>query len=206
MTRWRARVAGLAVLLVAWGLVLPSELAPFSAHMTAHMAVVAIAAPLLAIGLRGTPIDLGARVRLSAIAASMLEGVVVWAWHAPALHRAAAEHALVAVAEQATFLAAGLALWMSALGGATQRERAPASVVALLTTSMHMTLLGALLALTSRRLFAHGAGCDPWLHPVHDQQLGGAIMIVLGGGAYLTGGLWITARVLFRAPAGDGPR
>ena len=202
-TSERPLTLGAASLIVAWVVVLPIDAAPFGAHMAAHMIVVAVAAPLIALGLRGTAIEVAAP---SAIAASMIELFVVWVWHAPALHAAASGSVAVLALEQAAFLAAGLTLWMAALRALDDRELAPASVVALLTTSMHMTLLGALLALTPRRLFTHEVACDPWIHPVHDQQIGGAIMIVLGGGVYLAGGLWLTARVLWPRPRGSVSR
>ena len=60
---------------------------------------------------------------------------------------------------------------------------------------MHMTLLGALLALTPRPLYAH-AGGSRGLTPLEDQHLGGAIMLLVGGLSYLAGGLWLTAGLL----------
>ena len=59
---------------------------------------------------------------------------------------------------------------------------------------MHMTLLGALFALTPRALYAahHGAGAAA----LADQHLGGVIMLLVGGGSYMAGGLWLTARML----------
>jgi putative membrane protein len=141
---------------------------------------------------------------VSPVNAAMLEFAVVWAWHAPALHHAARHEPWAFVLEQASFLAAGLLLWLAALGGdsAQNRDRAGAGVAALLFTSMHMTLLGALFALASRPLFVHGA--DPATGAsLEDQHLGGAIMLVVGGASYLLGGLWLTAR-LTRTPIVHG--
>jgi putative membrane protein len=184
---------GLLVLAAAWLGPLP-RLAPraFWAHMTMHMAVVAVAAPLLALAVAGArfdPVRRGARL-LSPIMASVVELVVVWAWHTPALHHAARGGAAGLVIEQAMFLLAGLLLWLSAFGGDAPRRgnRAAAGVVGLLLTSMHMTLLGALLALAQRPLYAHGK--------LEDQHLGGAIMLLAGGLSYLLGGLWLTAALL----------
>jgi hypothetical protein len=60
---------------------------------------------------------------------------------------------------------------------------------------MHMTLLGALLALSPRPLYRHVAAFGG-LSPLQDQHLGGAIMLLVGGASYLLGGLWLTARLL----------
>ena len=178
----------------------------FFAHMALHMAVVAVAAPLIALGLAGAWFDPARKApRLFApIQASLVELVVVWAWHAPALHHAARQHFPAFVAEQGMFLTAGLFLWLSALCGdpLNARRRNAAGVVGLLLTAMHMTLLGALLALAPRPLYTemsqHSAGLAG-LTPLEDQHLGGAIMLLVGGVSYIVGGLWLTSRLL-RAP------
>jgi putative membrane protein len=197
-------VCGMLVLAAVWLGPLP-QLArqAFCAHMTMHMGVVAVAAPLLAAGVASGRLDPARRApRLFApIPASILELVVVWAWHAPALHHAARHDTAGLAAEQGMFLLAGLFVWLSAFGGDAQLSgaRRAAGVVGLLLTSMHMTLLGALLALTPRPLYAHMDGFAG-LTPLQDQQLGGAIMLLVGGISYLLGGLWLTAGLL-RGPA-----
>jgi putative membrane protein len=124
----------------------------------------------------------------------VVELLVVWAWHAPALHHAARASLSGLVAEQGSFLLSGLLVWVSAFGGsaASARHRAGAGLIALLLTSMHMTLLGALLALAPRPLYAH-----PGHTAALDQQhLGGTIMLLVGGAAYLAGGVRLSVRLL----------
>ncbi|TIP70846.1 MAG: cytochrome c oxidase assembly protein, partial [Mesorhizobium sp.] len=118
----------------------------FSAHMLAHMGVVAIAAPLMAIGVPLGPTPDASRAFTLALPASLVELIVVWSWHAPAL-RTLAESSLFATAiEQATFLAAGLFLWLACLPRRDSDTAGNAAgAFALLLTSIHMTLLGALL-------------------------------------------------------------
>ena len=207
----------------------------FSAHMTMHMGVVAVAAPLLALGVACSPFDPVRKApRLFVpVPASVLELAVVWAWHAPVLHRAARHDAAGLAAEQGTFLLSGLLVWLSAFGGGPARggNRTGAGVLGLLLTSMHMTLLGALLALTPRPLYRHDDDLgdfaslgDPGfvaalcrfpgfpvdrpfgLTPLEDQHLGGAIMLLVGGASYLLGGLWLTAGLLRDATAETGGR
>lgn len=202
MSRTGQAGLGIGVLALAWGVLPALSLPPFSTHMTSHMSVVAVAAPLLALSMAGSSLD-PARAWpriVSPIPASMLELVVVWAWHVPALHHAAAHQTWVWLLEQASFLGTGMLLWIAALGGGAQRRRrrAIAGVTGLLLTSMHMTLLGALVTLSSRDLYGHGGPVHPWLSPQHDQQLGGAIMLVMGASAYLTGGLWLVGKTLWR--------
>jgi putative membrane protein len=163
------------------------------------MGVVAVAAPAVALGLAASRLDpVRAAPRLFApVQASIVELLVVWVWHAPVLHHAARQSAVWFSIEQTTFLASGLLLWLSAFGGepSERGNRAAAGVVALVLTSMHMTLLGALLALPPRPLYEHAIGSSA-LTPLQDQHLGGAIMLLVGGLVYLGGGLWLTALLL----------
>ncbi len=190
-----------AVLASVWLGPLP-ELAQhsFAAHMAMHIAVVAVAAPLIALAIAGTPGDpVRAAPRLFApIPASMIELVVVWAWHVPALHHAARHQWWALLSEQGSFIAAGVLLWISAIGGTIEqrRLRAGAGIFGLLFTSMHMTLLGALFALANRPLFQHASGSASPLSLLADQHLGGSIMLLVGGASYLAGGLWLTAVML----------
>ena len=174
----------------------------FAAHMTVHMTIVVLASPLIALGLAGSRFDpvRHAPVVFAAIPASLLELVVVSAWHAPALHHAARLRPAIFVAEQASFLAAGLFLWCSVLGGdaAMRAKRAGSGVVALLLTLAHMTLLGALLSLTPRPLYRHDDARSIDTH-LADQQLGGTIMLAMGGIAYIAAGLWLSHGLLRRA-------
>jgi putative membrane protein len=167
--------------------------------MTMHMGVVAVAAPLLALGMAGGRLDPARHAPglFAPMPASALEFVVVWAWHMPALHHVARHGTGGLVAEQGTFLLVGLLLWLSAGGGAAhhRRNRSAAGVVGLLLTAMHMTLLGALLALTPRPLYTHVSG-SAGLTPLDDHHLGGAIMLLVGSVSYLLGGLWLMVGLL----------
>lgn len=192
-------ILGCLTLILTW-IVLPRIAPPaFFAHMMVHMGVVAIAAPLLALGIAGGPADPVSRVPrwFAPVPISLLELVVVWAWHAPGLHHAARHSMIGLVAEQSMFFACGLLLWLSAFGGQSPADsnRAAAGIVGLLLTMMHMVLLGALLALTPRPLYTHAAGHSK-LTALEDQHLGGAIMLIGGGVSYLLGGLWLTVRLL----------
>jgi putative membrane protein len=191
-------IGGAGALVAAWtGVRL--DLAPpaFATHMAVHMIVVAVAAPLLALGVAGSSVDPVRRwPRLFApVPISIADFVVVWTWHAPGLQDAARSHPAVWWAEQLTFLAAGLAIWLSAAGGDAEgrRLRAGGGIFALLFTSMHMTLLGVLFAVAPVHVYT---GHTAVISPMVDQQIGGAIMIAAGGLSYLAGGLWLTSRLL----------
>lgn len=200
MTGRRAAATGLVVLALAWLGPLPRlAAASFTAHMALHLSVVAVAAPLLALGLAGGRLDPARWLPgwFAPVPASLVELAVVWSWHAPALHHAARSAAAVMAAEQASFLAAGLLLWLAAVGGDPERrrERAGPGALGLLLTSMHMTLLGALLGLSGRPLYHVGDGA-PAPGQLADQHLGGALMLLVGGAVYLAGGLALVADLL----------
>lgn len=203
MKRAALLASGAAVLAAAWS-PLPGQIAPgpFTAHMLRHMAVVAVAAPLLALAVAGSRLDPVRRwpwAAAAAVPASLFELAVVWAWHAPALHSLAQLDWTARVVEQTSFLAAGLLVWTLCLGaGESSRLRqAAAGVLGLLLTSIHMTLLGALLGLTPRALYPEVCGPSP----LEDQALGGVVMLLAGGTAYLAGGLALAARLLSDRPA-----
>ncbi len=136
------------------------------------------------------------------IFASVMELIIVWGWHAPALRAAAESSTLVTAAEQASFLAAGLLLWSTSIAGARERIHAAAGAAALLVTSIHMTLLGALLSLSQRPLFGEGqVTCFGLvLSDTQDQQIGGVIMLLVGAAVYLAGGVWLVGTLLAPQP------
>ena len=113
------------------------------------------------------------------------------------MHKLAQESGIALALEQTTFLAAGLMLWIAVLGGDSnaRASRGASGIAALLLTAMHMTLLGALLALSPRPLYPHLHG-GQGLSALDDQQLGGVIMLLVGGVSYMAGGLWLSSELL----------
>lgn len=197
MMRRLSFTCGIAVLVLAWGAAGISAHS-FTMHMIVHMSVVAVAAPLMALGVVGTRLDPTATypALFAALPASVLELVVVWGWHAPVPHSLARSYAAVMVLEQASFLSAGLLLWLACLSAAGGMQRRAAGAVGLLFTSMHMTLLGVLLTLAPRPLYVQAAHAEQAQHAVADQSLGGIVMLAVGGAIYLAGGLALVARLL----------
>jgi len=174
----------------------------FSPHMVLHLGLVGVAAPLVAFGLLRMNLLPRGRVTVAwAVAASLLDFVIVWGWHTPGLHELAARHPPYFVVQQAGFLVAGLAVWGVAFADRS-RAAAAAGLLAMLTTFMHMTMLGVLLTLARTTLYAddvcRGAfGFDP----LEDQQFGGVLMTVAGGVPYLCGGAVLAWRLLEDADA-----
>ena len=176
----------------------------FTLHMAWHMTLVAVIAPFVAWKIGRTPLD-PTPVRVapaffSPLIACLVEFLVVWGWHIPALHDAARHNLAMFVAEQASFSLAAMWLWLSILGGreAGRRERAGSGVIALVLTFAHMTMLGALIALAPRVLYAHHATT------LADQQLGGAVMVLAGAVAYPLAALWIARSLVASAEPIEG--
>lgn len=189
---------GTAVLAIVWfGPVLGEWREAFTAGMVAHMAVVAIASPLIAIGL---PWRFGGPMPVALpVLASLFELLAVWGWHAPAMREIAETSVPGTIAEQVTFLFAGMFLWSTSFAAPDSRLHAATGAGALLLTSIHMTLLGALLALSPRPLYGSGeVTCfGVALDAGQDQQLGGVVMLAVGAVVYLSGGISLVGRLLY---------
>lgn len=173
---------GVAVLVAVWTLPLQVSFGMFSGHMIRHMGLVAVAAPLLVLGFP----RLTAGFAISPLLAAVAEFVVVWGYHLPALRELSALYTVALFAEQGMFLMVGLFVWAGCL-----RAGGLAGAGGLLLTSMHMTLLGALLTLAPRSLYP--LTCSAGLG---DQQLGGMLMLAIGTPIYLVGGLWLVGNML----------
>ncbi|MGQ7846015.1 cytochrome c oxidase assembly protein [Granulosicoccus sp. 3-233] len=181
-------LAGLGACALVWLAPLTKlGLPDFAIHMIRHMTLVSIAAPLLVLG---TP-RLCQSLPSIPLLASFAEFVIVWTWHMPGAHDLTRNSGGWLVFEQACFLVTGLLLWASVL----DPDKALAGAGALLLTSMHMTLLGALIILSPRTLYSHAAHAD-MVHSLEAQQLGGMIMLVIGTPIYLLAGLWRIRDVL----------
>ncbi|WP_230426505.1 cytochrome c oxidase assembly protein [Paragemmobacter aquarius] len=182
----KPRLVLAAACTLALAATLPPLLPAFPAHMLRHMLLVAVSAPLLVLAFPDPLIRLAPPVAIGCL----IEFATVWGWHLPALHAAARSGTpALALAEQASFLAAGIAVWAAAL----RPGQAVAGAAGLSVTSMHMTLLGALFILSPRDLYAGWCGMPP---DITAQSLGGLTMLAIGMPAYLAGGVWLLSRAL----------
>lgn len=182
----------------------------FSAHMVQHELLMIVAAPLL---VRGRPLGVwawsvprawlrpfgGAGIPLwqgltRPLHAWLLHFASLWLWHIPFLFQAALLHPAVHAAQHASFLFPALLFWWAVLEkGAANRPGA--AIAYLFTTMLHTSALGALFAMSSRIWYpVYGLGATQFgLSPLEDQQLGGLIMWVPGGLAYVIAGLVLCA-------------
>jgi putative membrane protein len=193
-----------------------------SAHMAQHMLLAAVAAPLLIVGM-ARPVWVAAlprrwvraaarsarrlralriwRTAAAPTAATVLQAVVMWAWHAPRAMEAALESDLVHYAMHASFLAAGWLFWSAMLRSRRDPEiGAAAGVLGIVATMMQMGLLGALLTFAAEPRYPHYLAHAPeaGLSALEDQQLAGLIMWVPAALPYCLGGVALAAAWLRR--------
>lgn len=192
----------------------------FSAHMVQHELLMVIAAPLLVLGrplatwtwalpasrrrvvgrlfqrrgwqgLWGTLTD--------PLVAWALHALALWAWHIPAAFDAALRHEALHIAQHVTFLVSALFFWWAVLGHDPRGRYGPGhSALYLFTTMLHTAVLGALLSLAPTPWYSeyvpHTAALG--FDPVEDQQLGGLVMWVPAGLAYVVAALAVFGRML----------
>lgn len=184
----------------------------FAVHMIEHEMLVVLAAPLVVVS---RPLEawawalrpyagqrIGGFVRApwaarigrsltAPVPATCVHALALWIWHAPPLFAAALASEPLHVLEHACFFASALAFWWAMAGGASRRP-APVAVACLFATMLHTSALGAVLTLAPATLYARGATVDVFgLRALEDQQLGGLIMWVPGGLAYIVAALLV---------------
>jgi putative membrane protein len=179
----------------------------FSLHMIQHEVLMLIAAPLLVLG-RPLPLFLWAFAEswrpyvarftrrsavqgawaalLSPPVAWVLHALSLWVWHVPryfdAVLRSTALHEL----QHLTFLGAALAFWAAVMETRRPAQQG-AAIVYLFTTTVHTSVLGALITFAARPWYAAYLQIPrSWgLTALEDQQLGGLIMWVPGSLVYV---------------------
>jgi putative membrane protein len=188
----------------------------FSAHMLQHLLLVLVVPPLL---LFGTPAWLIGRVLnwplarraeqvlRRPIVAWTLGVVTLWAWHVPALYNAALASETIHILEHASFLATALILWWPILAPLEESRLAPLlALFYLFAAGAANVVLGIILTFTPPGLYpAYLHPFDPsgalplirdaWgISPEIDQQIGGLLMWVPGGLAYVAVAMAVLAR------------
>lgn len=204
--RQLALVSGIAVLATAWLTAVPQLAGSgFESRMLVHVLVLAVAAPLIGTALAFEPRLMARLPRslISPIPVAVAEFAVVWLWHLPILHGLASLSSWGCIAEQASFLVAGLLLWITALRppGPSEGGGAGASVLALLMASTHRVILGALLMLAPEPLYTHAISSLGDVYAELAAQRTGGMMMLLGGASCLAGSLYVVRRAL--RPAGS---
>ncbi|MGN6588876.1 MAG: cytochrome c oxidase assembly protein [Sphingomicrobium sp.] len=118
------------------------------------------------------------------ITATVVQGVVMWTWHAPALFNRALDSFGWHVAQHSCFFLSSLFFWCAMLHPRGRSAGYGVSAACLFATSLIGGALGALMSLSSSPWYADYAAMGMTgigLDPVDDQRLAGLIMWIPGG-------------------------
>ena len=207
----RATATQAVAFYAGWAIVAAAFISPlcslsvalFSARVTQHMVLMLVAAPLLALGrpdlmLAGkTSPPKWVASASKPVAASLTFALFLWLWHAPAPYDASLRNDALYWAMHLTLLGSAYIFWHGHMVALTAGRKLLLALTSL-ATAMHMGLLGALITFSGQALYeSHAYTTIPWgLPPLADQQLGGLIMWVPGGLAFVISGLWAGAGLL----------
>jgi cytochrome c2 len=135
------------------------------------------------------------------LAAWLLHAVTLWIWHAPVLYQAALESQIIHLVQHGCFLGSALLFWWTVIHGRHGQTGYGIAVVAMFTTAVHSSVLGALLTFTRSPWYpAYLEITAAWgLSPLEDQQLAGLIMWVPAGVIYVVASLLLFAAWLAEA-------
>ena len=220
--RWRHTCFYAGWLTLAMALVSPiHELGEqlFSAHMLQHEILILVSAPLISAAHPGATIlwafapsqrvNLGGWVHAiecsSPIAfltrplfAWILEAAALWIWHIPALYQATLTSDWVHAAQHLSFFGTAVIFWSALYGVGRSAMSYGAATFYVFGTAVHCSALGALLTFSTILWYpAYRQTTQAWgLAPLQDQQLGGVIMWVPSGIAFIVIGLALFAKWL----------
>jgi putative membrane protein len=165
-----------------------------AAHMTQHMLLMVVIAPLWVLSRPLAQVMAGGgrfaamlwrpmlRLTQYPMTTAYVHGFIIWFWHLPYFYMLAVVNPWWHLVEHLCFLLTAGWFWWAVFNGS--RQRSPFALLALLFTLMHTGFLGALMT------FARA----PWYgeaRSLGDQQLAGLIMWVAGGIPYLIAAVWV---------------
>ena len=223
VSAWRVAsyFAGLVSLFIA--LVSPVDAlgdALFAMHMTQHLLLMMVAAPLIVLGepvtvtLWALPLRWRRRVGLTlrrtrwlrtawraltlAPIAWTLHVGTLWLWHAPIFYEMALQSELVHEFEHATFFLTALLFWWLLFAPHGRRLNIGAKVAYLFAAMLQGTILGAVITFARHPWYwSYFGTTKAWgLTPLEDQQLAGLIMWIPAGLIYLVALIPIVASAL----------
>jgi len=185
------------------------------AHMLQHELLMAVAAPLMAMGaplvaflwatparvrrpmlssVRSRPISAAWAALTAPLTVFLLHAIALWVWHLPSLYDYALEHEGVHLLQHACFFGTAALFWWGIAHGRYGRVGQGAAVLYVFATAVHGGALGALLTFSPRVWYApYLARHSGALTPLEDQQLAGLLMWVPGGLVFAAGGLMLFA-------------
>lgn len=226
--RWRPWLLGAALLVTVavtappLGEVLEERL---STHMTQHMVLIMVAAPLLALAAPGRPVlagmpralrsrlvRLGHRLPLGGLLTPHFAWAahigLLWAWHMPAAYDAALHDDLLHYLEHACFLGTAWLFWWHLATVTRHRLRGPVALLYVVAAIPPGAALGALLTFPDHALYPAQAAkaLASGINPLADQRIGGLVMWVPLDLAYMALAVWLFLRWFRRLEREQGGR
>jgi len=162
-----------------------------SAHMTQHLMLMVVVAPLAVIAWPLRRVPAWAHGGAFVVGAVLAQTVALVVWHLPGPYDAAQAHPPLHVLEHASLLVTAAAAWWIILA----RTSAPIGVrfATCVASAAPMMLLGALMTLAPNPWYASYASAHSSLSPLADQQTAGALMWGPAGIAYVLAAAWLVA-------------
>jgi len=181
----------------------------FSVHMTQHLLLMMVAAPLVVLGdpvtvtLWALPLRWRRRIGLRwrharslratwrtlslAPVAWTIHVVTLWLWHAPSLYERALESEPIHEFEHATFFLTALLFWWLLFAPRGHRLSVGAKAAYLFAAMLQGTILGAVITFARHPWYWSYFGTTKarGFTPLEDQQLAGLIMWIPAGLIYL---------------------
>ncbi|HZU78143.1 MAG TPA: cytochrome c oxidase assembly protein [Dehalococcoidia bacterium] len=209
---WRAVSFAAGMLTLAAALLSPLDglsSALFSAHMAQHLLLLAVAPPLLVLGLPQLvafwALPHPSRRRLGGwwlrhraaraawrgvshpVSVWLLAAAALWIWHLPPLFDAALRSEPVHAAEHLCFVLTASLFWWTALQPRGRRRLSAALATPyIIAMALQSTVLGVLLTVSAAPWYAYSSATAAWgLTPNQDQQIAGLVMWIPGGVIYL---------------------
>jgi putative membrane protein len=182
-----ARLLAIATFALAFAVLDAPAQHSFAAHMTQHMLLVVVLAPLLVLGWAPRLPPRWTRGLAFVAAAVSAQVAALVFWHVPLVFDAAAARVPLHAIEHLTLVAAATAAWWVILASPVNTAVRFAACVAV---AGPMLLLGALLTFAPTTWYAISAG------HITDQQVGGAIMWGPAGIAYVIAAAWLVSRAI----------
>ena len=196
----------------------------FSMHMTQHMLLMLVAAPLVAFGqpllvwlwvfdgpgreriataVRGPAVTRAWRLVTGALTTFLLQAVVLWMWHAPVLYELALRHDGIHAVQHLSFVVTASLFWWAMVHGRYGRIGYGLAVLYVFLTAVHSGALGALLTIAPSPWYStYVTRGGPWgVDALADQQLAGLLMWIPAGVIFIVLGL-----ALFAAWMGEAER
>ena len=227
IARWEASAFCAGSLTIAVALLSPvawlSQIL-LSVHMTQHMLLMLVGAPLLMFGhpllvwlwalpgghrtavmraLRAPAPASAWRALTGPLAVFLIQAVAIWGWHVPVLYEAALRHNGVHALEHLSFVIGASLFWWGMVHGRYGRRGYGLGVVYVFLTAVYSSALGALLTVSPSAWYNDyvSQGARWGVDALADQQLAGLLMWIPAGVVFVILGL-----ALFAAWLGEANR